>query len=420
MFQALGYHFIDFLISIAIGNYYLKIDNKVTMSNQRDEDFDSIYASIDDDDDEYAEEMYVDVSSTSPQTTMQGGPSPYVYPSSPQPPSLSVRKLPSLPPKPTAEASSKPPWPRQAPKPPANETSYKAATVPKAADPNRNAPCPLPRAATVRKKDGDRPPLDKSRYVVPQQKASKTGYNPPPSVIPSNRQGVNQGGNYSRGEVSAVARYQGTEGTNLASLYSQGESQSQHGYAKQLPPAQRKLPFPPPPDSAPPPPPNRTTYGEEIYDGTNIPVSEYTLNNTPRVEEEYEFLRPAKQRLKRGYGQRSRRSRRYSSDQIPLQDMAEDTDERHSNGGRQKRKEKRKEGGGDVQNKSDNSKAVCILLTIIVVALLISLLSLAMSLYTLTKFELYLRSNDTVPTECDIKVTNCTTDVSNLECKPVS
>lgn len=350
------------------------------MSYQRDEKFDSIYASIDDDD---LDEMYVDVSST-PQTSFQG-PSPYVYPQAAQPPpSPSVRKLPPLPVKSTIAAASKPPWPRPAPQPPEDQESIKISSAPKSSNPNRNVPLPLPRTATMKKKDSNRP-VPKYRLVQPQQQATNTGYKPPPSIVPANRQATGQSG-YPKRDGAAATRYHDIE--------IQPANSTQ---------ANTKLIISPPRGS-PPLPPNPAFDRQDFASEENFPTSGYILNS-PNVNDnsEYESLRPARSRLRRGYGQQSRSSRRYSNDQILLQDMASDVEERQRNRGHRRRKE-RKEAGEDNISKSDNSRVVCILLTIIVVSLLISLMSLAMSLYTLTRF---LQSN-TAASECDMNVTNCT------------
>ena len=351
------------------------------MSYQRDEDFDSIYASIDDDD---LDEMYVDVSST-PQAASLQGPSPYVYPQPSQPPpSPSVRKLPPLPVKSTIAAASKPPWPRPAPQPPEDQESIKINTqsAPKSLDPNRNVPLPLPRTATMKKKDPNKF-IPKYRQVQLQQQATTTqGYKPPPSVIPANRQATGQSGYPKRGGAAAT-RYQDIE------IY----------------PANTKLIISPPQDS-PPPPPSQAIDRQDFTGEEDFPTSGYTLN-PPNVNDnsEYESLRPARSRLRRGYGQQSRRSLRYSDDQIPLQDVANGIEARQRNRARQKHSERKEGGEEDIQSKSDNSRVVCILLTIIIVALLISLMSLAMSLYTLTRF---LQLNDAA-LECDMNNTNCTT-----------
>ena len=343
------------------------------MSNQRDEDFDSIYASIEDDDD--VDEMYVDVSSTS-QSGGFGGPSPYVYP---QPPSPSMRKLPALPVKSTIGAASKPPWPRRAPQPPPNLASIK---IPKSSEQDRNAPLPLPRVGTVKKKEAAGKPVVKSRQAQPQQQAAaKTGYSPPPPIT------INSG-------ERQAPRYHD-------SGFDSGKEDPQykHGFTRN-PPSSTAQYKPPPPDVPPPPP--RAMNGQDV--GGHI-------LNTPSAEDdsEYESLRPARQRILRGFGQQSRRSRRYSSDRIPLQDLASDQENSASDRG-YKRREKE-------ENVQNNSRVVCILLTITVIALLISLMSLAMSLYTLTRFELSRRSNNTA-SECDIIVANCTTNSSNLDCQP--
>lgn len=354
------------------------------MSYQRDEDFDSIYASIDDDD---LDEMYVDVSSTSQTASLQG-PSPYVYPQASQPPpSPSVRKLPPLPVKSTIVAASKPPWPRPAPQPPEDQESIKINTAPKSSDQNRNVPLPLPRSATMKKKDANMS-IPKYKQVQLQQQATNTGYRPPPSVIPANRQGTGQSGYPKRGGA-AVTRYQDIE------IYPANTQ------------ANKKLIISPPQNS-PPPPPGQAINRQDFAVEEDFPTSRYTLN-PPNVNDnsEYESLRPARNRLRRGYGQQSRRSHQYSDDQIPLQDVTSGTEDRRRNGARQKHRERKEDGEDDIQSKSDNSRIVCILLTIIVVALLISLMSLAMSLYTLTRFQLFLQSNNAV-FECDMNDTNCT------------
>lgn len=395
------------------------------MSNRHNEDFDSIYASIDDDDDDELEELYVDVSSSPKSTPSIGGPSPYVYPSSPRnyiknrPPSPSARKLPPLPVKSTIEAASNPPWPRPAPQPSPDQVSIKLNTVPICSEPNRNIPLPLPRAATVKKKDRKKQAASKSRqdssqWHQQQQNTKKGDYTPPPSVIPSNRSG-----GYTQGDNS-TARYQDMALRDLYTTKGEDPCYKKASPSMNPPLATRKFQNLPPPDEAPPPPPRNNKFSgwqdSASSDGTEFPGSSYTLD-PPDVEDEYEYLRPAaaKHRLKRGYGQQNRRSRRYSGDRIPLQDFAgSNNEDRFGESSHQGQREKT-EGGRE----GDNSRIVCILLTIIVVALLISLMSLVMSLYTLTRFELYLRSNNTA-SECDIKVTNCTTDLSNLLCQQVS
>ena len=370
------------------------------MSNQRDEDFDSIYASIEDDD---VEEMYVDVSST-PQHEGYGGPSPYVYPQAPQPPSPSVRRLPPLPVKSTVGAASKPPWPRK-PQPPPNQPSIK---IPKKAssEPNRDIPQPLPRVGTVKKKGPTaEKPLAKSRQAGQFQQ--KTGYSPPPPVI-----AVNSG---QRQVHPGYQQYPGEPAANTAtpktfryqdSGFGSGKDEPHYKmeYTREPPSStgQKLLQHQPPPPNTPPPPPG----GASGQDFTG------QILNTPGADEsEYESLRPARQRILRGFGQQSRRSRRYSDDRIPLRDMASNHEDSMNDRGYQTRREKER-GGGE-----NNSRIVCILLTIIVIALLISLMSLVMSLYTLTRFELSRRVNNTA-SECDIKVSNCTTDMSDLECQP--
>lgn len=390
------------------------------MSNQRDEDFDSIYASIEDDD---MEEMYVDVSSTPPNEIYDGpgpGPSPYMYPQAPRPPSPTVRKLPPLPVKSTAGAASKPPWPRKAPHPPPNQPSVKIPKKPGSSEPNRDVPQPLPRVGTLKKKELAGKPAVKSRPPAQYQQqgaASKIGYSPPPPVIAANsdeRQAHAAGYQQYPQEVAA---------TNAAMLktryhdsgFGTGKYEPRYklDYTGKEPPASTGQKFPyhqPPPPSNPPPP---------LQGGVNGQGFTGQVLNTPAEDEsEYESLRPARQRILRGFGQQSRRSRRYSDDRIPLQDLASDHDNM-SDGGYRARREK--EGGGSGEGVQNNSKIVCILLTIIIIALLISLMSLVMSLYTLTRFELSLRVNNTA-SECDVKVTNCTTvtDSSDIDCQTVT
>ncbi len=376
------------------------------MSNRRDEDFDSIYASIEDDD---MEEMYVDVlSSTPPNEEVYDGPwpSPYVAPRPPSPPG---RKLPPLPVKPTAGAASKPPWPRKAPHPPPNQPSVKIQKKSGSSELNRDIPQPLPRVGTVKKKELASKPAVKSRAPAQYQQqgtgASKTGYSPPPPVIAANsgdeRQGYSAGYQRYPQEVAATTAAAAPKTRYQDSGFGTGK------FAGREPPGPAstgyKLPYnQPPPPSHPPPP---------LLGGTNGQGFNGQILNTPD-ESEYESLRPARQRILRGFGQQSRRSRRYSDDRIPLQDLAGDHDNSNiSDGGYQTQREKK--GGESVQN---NSKIVCILLTIIVIALLISLMSLVMSLYTLTRFELSQRVNNTA-SECDIKVTNCSTDLSDVDCQ---
>ena len=371
------------------------------MSNQRDEDFDSIYASIEDDDD--AEEMYVDVSSTPPNEGY-GGPSPYVYPQAPQPPSPSVRKLPPLPVKSTVGAASRPPWPRKAPQPPPNQPSVKIPKKP-SSEPNRNVPQPLPRVGTVKKKEPAGKPAVKSRQAAQfqQQDAPQIGYNPPPPVITANS-GYDGYQHYPQ-EVAATTATLKTRYQDSGFGSGRDEPHYKLEYAAREPPSStgKKLLYhqPPPPNNPPPPP--RGTSGQDFTG---------QILNTPTADEsEYESLRPARQRLLRGFGHQNRRSHRYSDDRIPLQDMASDHED--SDRGYQVRREKEGGRGAGVQN---NSRIVCILLTIIVIALLISLMSLVMSLYTLTRFELSRRVNNTA-SECDIKVSNCTADLSDVDCQ---
>ena len=362
------------------------------MSNQRDEDFDSIYASIEDDD---VEEMYVDVSSNEG----YGGPSPYVYPQAPLPPSPSVRKLPPLPVKSTVGAASKPPWPRK-PQPPPNQPSIK---IPKK-EPNRDVPQPLPRVGTMKKKGpAAEKPLAKSRQV---------GYSPPPPVVIANSGGRQAYPGYQQYSQEASANTAILKTRYQDSGFGSGKDEPRYKleYAREPPSStgQKLLHHQPPPPNNPPPPP-RDTNGQNFTG---------QILNTPNTEEEseYESLRPARQRILRGFGQQSRRSRQYSDDRIPLQDMASNHEDSMSTRGYQSRREKEGGGGESVQN---NSRIVCILLTIIVIALLISLMSLVMSLYTLTRFELSRRVNNNA-SECDIKVSNCTTDSLDLVCINVS
>jgi hypothetical protein len=379
------------------------------MSNRREEDFDSIYASIEDDD---MEEMYVDVlSSTPPNEEVYDGPwpSPYVDPQAPRPHSPPGRKLPPLPVKPTAGAASKPPWPRKAPHPPPNQPSVKIQKKPGSFEPNRDVPQPLPRVGTVKKKELASKPAVKSRPPVQYQQqgaqgASKTGYSPPPPVIAANS------GDERQAYAAGYQRYPQEVATTTAAAPKTRYQDSGFGtgkFAGREPPGPAstgyKLPYnQPPPPSHPPPP---------LLGGANGQGFNGQVLNTPTTDEsEYESLRPARQRILRGFGQQSRRSRRYSDDRIPLQDLVSDHNDGMSDTGYQTRKEKE---GGEGQN---NSKIVCILLTIIVIALLISLMSLVMSLYTLTRFELSQRVNNTA-SECDIKVTNCTTDLSDVDCQ---
>ena len=393
------------------------------MSNQRDEDFDSIYASVEDDD---TEEMYVDVSSTPPNEGGYGGPSPYVYPQAPHdhPPSLSVRKLPPLPVKSTVGAVSKPPWPRKAPQPPPNQPSIKIPKKPgSAAEPNRDIPQPLPKVGTVKKKELASKPAVKSRqpaqYQQQQGASHMMGYSPPPPVIPANSGERQANAGYQRYPQEVAA---GTTATLQSRYQDSGlgtEPRYKLDYAGREPPpsalAAQKLPYHhirPPPPSNPPPPLRGTDPGQEFTGAGQI------LNTPTADESEYESLRPARQRLLRGFGQQSRRSRRYSDDRIPLQDLVNDHEDSMSDRGYRTRQEKKggKGDGGRGEGVQSNSRIVCILLTIIVIALLISLMSLVMSLYTLTRFELSRRVNNTA-SECDIKVTNCTTDLSDVECQ---
>ena len=382
------------------------------MSNQRDEDFDSIYASIEDDD---PEEMYVDVSSTPPNEGCYGGPSPYVYSQAPQPPSPSVRKLPPLPVKSTAGAASKPPWPRKAPQPPPNQPSVKIPKKP-SSEPNRDVPQPLPRVGTVKKKEPTGKPALKSKPVAAayyqQQGASQIGYNPPPPVITANSGERQAYVGYQHYPQEAAVQTTATLKTRYQdSGFGSGRDEPRYKleYAAREPPSsigQKFLYHQPPPPNNPPPPP-RGISGQDFTG---------QILNTPTAEEsEYESLRPARQRLLRGFNQQNRRSRRYSDDRIPLQDMASDHEDSVSDRGYQIQREK--EGRGGAEGVQNNSRIVCILLTIIVIALLISLMSLVMSLYTLTRFELSRRVNNTA-SECDIKVSNCTTTFSDVDCVP--
>ena len=397
------------------------------MSNQRDEDFDSIYASIEDDD---MEEMYVDVSSTPPNEIYDGpdapGPSPYMYPQAPWPPSPNVRKLPPLPGKSTAGAATKPPWPRKAPHPPPNQPSVKVPKKPGSSEPNRDVPQPLPRVGTLKKKEfaAGKPAVKSKPAALYQQQgtASKMGYSPPPPVIaanPDERQAHATGYQQHPQEVAATnaatlnkTRYHQDSGFGTGKY----EPRYKLDYAGKEPPVSTgpKLPYhQPPPPSNPPPPLQRGTNGQGFTG---------QLLNTPAEDEsEYESLRPARQRILRGFGQQNRRSRRYSDDRIPLQDLASDHEDNMSDGGYRARRENGGGGGGGGEGVQNNSKIVCILLTIIVIALLISLMSLVMSLYTLTRFELSLRVNNTA-SECDVKVTNCTTaaDSLDIDCQPVT
>ena len=397
------------------------------MSNQRDEDFDSIYASIEDDD---MEEMYVDVSSTPPNEIYDGpdapGPSPYMYPQAPWPPSPNVRKLPPLPGKSTAGAATKPPWPRKAPHPPPNQPSVKVPKKPGSSEPNRDVPQPLPRVGTLKKKElaAGKPAVKSKPAALYQQQgtASKMGYSPPPPVIaanPDERQAHAAGYQQHPQDVAATnaatlnkTRYHQDSGFGTGKY----EPRYKLDYAGKEPPVSTgpKLPYhQPPPPSNPPPPLQRGTNGQGFTG---------QLLNTPAEDEsEYESLRPARQRILRGFGQQNRRSRRYSDDRIPLRDLASDHEDNMSDGGYRARRENVGAGGGGGEGVQNNSKIVCILLTIIVIALLISLMSLVMSLYTLTRFELSLRVNNTA-SECDVKVANCTTvaDSFDIDCQPVT
>ena len=375
------------------------------MSNQREEEFDSIYASIEDDD---MEELYVDVSSTPPNEEY-GGPSPYVYP---RPPSPTVRKLPPIPVKSTVGAASKPPWPRKPPQPPPNQPSIKIIPKKASSEPNRDIPHPLPKVGTVKKKELAGKPAVKSRHggQYQQQGASKMGYSPPPPVITANsgeRQAYTGYQHYPQEVAPATAtlksRYQD-------SGFGTGKDERRYklDYAGREPPSSigQKYYHPPPPNN--PPPLLRGTNGQDFTGPT--------LNTPTADESDYESLRPARQRLLRGFGQQSRRSRRYSDDHIPLRDMGNNHDDSMSERGYRTEREKEGGSGGGREGVQNNSRIVCILLTIIVVALLISLMSLVMSLYTLTRFELSQRVNNTA-SECDIKVSNCITDLSDVDCQ---
>lgn len=369
------------------------------MSYQREEDFDSIYASIDDDDD--FDEMYVDVSSTSPfNTSSGGGPAAHVDPNFSPP---LGRKLPPIPPKSAAGGSSKPPWPRPAPQPPSNLSSYKANTV------TRNIPLPLPRSAKEKKEKGTKKPPVKSRQLAPQQSATSIGYSPP--LVSGEGQTSSQGGRGIR-DMAAATRYQDTVIKPFDARKDRNPPPAARG---------RNLPNPPPPDT--PPPDSRTGTAVSGYGtgGSHFQEAGNVLNASPADDNaEYESLRPARQRLRRGYGQQSRRSRRYSGDTIPLQNMPSDDDEdRRDNRGRRRNGGGREEVEETSRHRSDNSTVVCILLTITVIALLIALMSLATSVYTLTRFEILRRSNDT-DLQCDVVVNNCTADVSRLLCSQVS
>ena len=278
--------------------------------------------------------------------------------------------------------------------------------MPRPLESDRQAPLPLPRSTTMKKKDSDKP-IPKSRGAQPQQQVPKMGYSPPAIAD-------------KQAAASTTTRHQEMGALGLGSV-AEEEPRYKQSFSRNPPSAAaQKLSHPPPPSIAPPPPPKNAGGGRGIG-GIAFRARNNTALSSPSATDnsDYESLKPARRRLMRGFGQQSRRSRRYSnnhdSDRIPLHDMVGDQDESLKGRG---------VGGQDVQTKSDNSRVVCILLTIIIVALLISLMSLAMSLYTLTRFELFRRSNATHSaaniSECSVKVTDCNTDVSNLVCHPVS